>query len=97
MLKLPYVNLDYGTCKHFVSILEAIQKEISHLMVVKPESKRDEKAWVFSYEDLQSMHYLHASICELIRLYQPVLLDSQHALHNDVLLDRIIVCRGIRR
>ena len=29
--------LAYGTCKHFVGILEAIHKEIGHLMVVKPE------------------------------------------------------------
>ena len=86
--------LDYGICKHFVGILEAIHKEISHLMAVKPEPKPDGKAWVFSYEDLQSMHYLHTSICESVRLYQPVLLDSKNALHNDVLLDRTIVRKG---
>ena len=42
----------YGTCKHFVGILEAIHKEISCLMVVKPEAKQDRKSWVFSYKDL---------------------------------------------
>ena len=31
---------------------EAIHKEIARLMAVKPEAKRDGKAWVFSYEDL---------------------------------------------
>ena len=86
--------LSYGTCKHFVVILEEIHKEIARLMDVKPEAKRDEKSWVFSYEDMQSMHYLHTSIYELMILYQLVLLDSKHALRNDVLLDGTIVRRG---
>ena len=65
-------------------------------MVVKPKSKWYEKSYVFSYKDLQSMHYLHASICESMRLYQPVLLDSKHVLHNDILLNGIIMHRGPR-
>ena len=40
------------------------------------------------------MHYLHASICELMRLYQLVLLDCKHALHSKVLPDGTIVHRG---
>ena len=62
-------------------------------MAVKPEAKRDEKCRVFSYEDLQSMHYLHASIFESMRLYQLVLLDTKHALHNNVLPERNILCK----
>ena len=42
------------------------------------------------------MHYLHTSMCEMMRLYQSVLLNSKHALHNDVLLDGTIVRRGTR-
>jgi cytochrome P450 len=42
------------------------------------------------------MHYLHASICESMRLYPPVLLDSKHALHNDVLPDGTFVGKGTR-
>ena len=42
------------------------------------------------------MHYLHASICESMRLYPSVLLDSKHALHNDVLPDGNILRRGTR-
>ena len=44
--------LSYGTCKHFVGILEAIHKEIACLIFVKPEPKWEGKAWVFSYKDL---------------------------------------------
>ena len=65
-------------------------------MAVKLEPKRDGKAWVFSYEDLQSMHYLHVSIYESMRLYPPILLDSKHALHNDILPNRTIMRRGTR-
>jgi len=75
---------------------EAIQKDIARLMAVKPEAKRDGKPLVFSYEDLQEMHYLHASLCESMRLYPPVLLDSKHALHNDVLPDGTFVGKGTR-
>ena len=35
--------LSYGTCKHFVGILEGKHKEIAHLMAVKLEAKRDKK------------------------------------------------------
>ena len=65
-------------------------------LVIKPEAKQDKKSWVFSYEDLQSMHYLHASIDKLMRLYPSVLLDSKHALHNDVMPDGTIVRKGTR-
>ena len=36
--------LAYGTCKHFVGILEAIQKEIDHLMAIKPEAQQNKKS-----------------------------------------------------
>ena len=88
--------LAYGTCKHFVDILEAIHKEIARLMVVKPEAKWNGKSWVFSHKDLQSMHYLHTSICESMHHYPLVILDSKHTLHKDVIPDGIIVCIGTR-
>ena len=65
-------------------------------MTVKAEAERGGNPMVFSYEDLQSMHYLHASICESLRLYPPVLFDSKHALHNDVLPDGTFVGKGTR-
>ena len=65
-------------------------------MTVKPEAKRGANPMVFSYKDLQSMHYLHASICESLRLYLLVLFDSKHALHNDVLQDGTFVGKGTR-
>ena len=41
------------------------------------------------------MLYLHASICELMRLYLLVLLDSKHTLDKDVLIYGNFVGKGI--
>jgi cytochrome P450 len=77
-------------------VAEAIRIEIARLIAAKPEAKRHGNPFVFSYEDLQNMHYLHASISESMRLYPPVPLDSKHALHNDVLPDGTFVGKGTR-
>lgn len=75
---------------------EAIHKEIARFLAAKTEAKRDGNPLVFAYEDLQNMHYLHASLCESMRLYPPVLFDSKHALHDDVLPDGTFVGKGTR-
>jgi cytochrome P450 len=78
---------------------EAIYKEVAHLIAARRSQDKDSSfssASLFSYEELQKMHYLHASICESMRLYPPVLLDSKHALHNDVLPDGTFVGKGTR-
>ncbi|XP_021775901.1 cytochrome P450 94B3-like [Chenopodium quinoa] len=49
------------------------------------------------YEVLKrEMRYLHACICEAMRLYPPVPWDSKHALNNDVLPDGTRVRKGDR-
>ncbi|GLJ47436.1 hypothetical protein SUGI_1001140 [Cryptomeria japonica] len=50
----------------------------------------------FSYEDLKNMKYLHAAICESMRLYPPVPINSRHALHDDKLPDGTMVGKGTR-
>lgn len=74
---------------------EAIHREIACLIATRPEPKCH-NPFVFSYQELQSMHYLHASICESMRLYPPIPWDSKHALHNDVLPDGTFVPKGTR-
>lgn len=80
---------------------EAIYKEVAHIIAARRLEDTDSSSSshapvLFSYEELQNMHYLHASICESMRLYPPVLLDSKHALHNDVLPDGTFVGEGTR-
>ncbi|XP_021759411.1 cytochrome P450 94B3-like [Chenopodium quinoa] len=49
------------------------------------------------YEILKKeLKYLHACICEAMRLYPPVAWDSKHAINNDVLPDGTKVSKGDR-
>jgi cytochrome P450 len=79
---------------------EAIYKEITDLVAARRSedagNMKSSAVVVFSYEELQSMNYLYAAICESMRLYPPVPLDSKHALHNDVLPDGTFVGKGTR-
>jgi len=79
---------------------EEIYKEITDLLAVRTsedaENIEPSAVLVFSYEELQRMNYLHAAICESMRLYPPVPLDSKHALHDDVLPDGTFVRKGTR-
>ncbi|PWA98773.1 cytochrome P450 [Artemisia annua] len=47
-------------------------------------------------DSLQEMKYLHACICEIMRLYPPVARDSKHATDADVLPDGTKVMAGDR-
>ncbi|GJW75375.1 cytochrome P450 94B3-like protein [Tanacetum coccineum] len=47
-------------------------------------------------DNLQEMKYLHACICETMRLYPPVAWDSKHAVDADVLPDGTKVMAGDR-
>ncbi|GLJ31565.1 hypothetical protein SUGI_0633330 [Cryptomeria japonica] len=50
----------------------------------------------FSYEELKQMKYLHAALCESMRLYPPVPSDTKQALADDVLPDGTSVSKGMR-
>jgi len=79
---------------------EGIRKEVTDIVAARRSEDagniKSSDVIVFSYEELQSMHYLHAAICESMRLYPPVPLDSKHALHDDVLPDGTFVRKGTR-
>ncbi|KAF3775460.1 Cytochrome P450 94A2 [Nymphaea thermarum] len=51
---------------------------------------------VVGFEKVKEMHYLHAAICESMRLYPPVPNDSKGAAEDDVLPDGTIVPKGAR-
>ncbi|MCL7043300.1 hypothetical protein MKW94_017858 [Papaver nudicaule] len=64
---------------------EEILKEINQLAPDDP-----------GYEDVKSLVYIHASLCESMRLYPPVPNDSRAATRDDVLPDGTIVKKGMR-
>ncbi|GLJ18840.1 hypothetical protein SUGI_0336510 [Cryptomeria japonica] len=52
------------------------------------------KIKALSYEEIKGMEYLHAAICESMRLYPPVRYDSKQALQDDYLPDGTFVKKG---
>ncbi|RZC92886.1 hypothetical protein C5167_007909 [Papaver somniferum] len=49
-----------------------------------------------SYDDVKDMVYIHASLCESMRLYPPVPLDSKEAASDDILPDGTVIKNGMR-
>ncbi|KAI3987204.1 hypothetical protein MKX01_031688 [Papaver californicum] len=48
------------------------------------------------YDDVKDMVYIHASLCESMRLYPPVPIDSKEAANDDILPDGTFVKKGMR-
>lgn len=48
------------------------------------------------YDEVKEMVYTHASLCETMRLYPPVPVDTKAATHDDVLPDGTYVKKGTR-
>ncbi|XP_039027446.1 cytochrome P450 94A1-like [Hibiscus syriacus] len=53
-----------------------------------------EKSDMPVYEEVKDMVYIHASLCEAMRLYPPVPTDSKLAVEDDVLPDGTVVKKG---
>ncbi|KAE8734839.1 Cytochrome P450 94C1 [Hibiscus syriacus] len=49
-----------------------------------------------SFDQLRDMHYLHAALCESLRLFPPIQFDSKFALEDDILPDCTSVRKGTR-
>ncbi|KAJ1409605.1 Cytochrome P450 [Sesbania bispinosa] len=54
-----------------------------------------EKPEVPVYDDVKEMVYTHAALCESMRLYPPVAMDSKEAMNDDVLPDGTVVKKGM--
>jgi cytochrome P450 len=61
---------------------------------VLKEIKEKSEAPVF--DEVKDMMYTHASLCESMRLYPPVALDTKEAVNDDVLPDGTVVKKGMR-
>ncbi|XVF71946.1 hypothetical protein PTKIN_Ptkin12aG0080800 [Pterospermum kingtungense] len=64
----------------------AVEKEI--LKEIKEKSDKP------VFEEVKDMVYTHASLCECMRLYPPVPVDSKLAMGDDVLPDGTVVKKG---
>lgn len=54
------------------------------------------KSEIVSYDEVKDMVYTHASLCESMRLYPPVPVDTKEAAYDDVLPDGTFVKKGWR-
>ncbi|GLJ46130.1 hypothetical protein SUGI_0971690 [Cryptomeria japonica] len=78
------------------SVEEAIHAEISGILAKREEalSADDDGGICFTFEELKDMQYLHAALCESMRLYPPVPVDVKVASKDDVLPDGTFVGKG---
>jgi fatty acid omega-hydroxylase len=54
------------------------------------------KSETVSYDEVKDMVYTHASLCESMRLYPPVPVDTKEAAYDDVLPNGTLVKKGWR-
>eukprot|EP01018_Ginkgo_biloba_P035874 Gb_08314 [translate_table: standard] len=79
---------------------EAIRHEILQVLANRSaqtdlaQDLNAEGCVLFSHEELKEMHNLHAALCESMRLYPPVPIDSKVAAEDDVLPDGTFVKKG---
>ncbi|OUZ99315.1 Cytochrome P450 [Macleaya cordata] len=59
-------------------------------------STRERRPWVFNSEDLKGLVYLHAALCESLRLYPPLPLNRKGVHKEDVLPDGTVVKPGMK-
>ncbi|GMJ00824.1 cytochrome P450, family 94, subfamily C, polypeptide 1 [Hibiscus trionum] len=70
----------------------AIREELERALSA---SSSDGRQFV-TFDQMREMHYLHAALCESLRLFPPVQLDSKFAQDDDVLSDHTFVRKGTR-
>jgi cytochrome P450 len=73
---------------------EAIHHEILGVLAKRGDDKEIRSAVLFSYEEVKGMAYLHGALCESMRLYPPIPLDTKIASEDDILPDGTAVSKG---
>ncbi|KAK8482359.1 hypothetical protein V6N13_069101 [Hibiscus sabdariffa] len=73
----------------------AIREELERVLSATSPSSSDDRRFV-SFDQMREMHYLHAALCESLRLFPPVQHDSKSAQDDDVLPDHTFVRKGTR-
>ncbi|KAL3331803.1 hypothetical protein AABB24_032428 [Solanum stoloniferum] len=63
--------------------------------ILKEIGEKEEDG-LMRYDEVKNMIYTHASLCESMRFYPPVPMDSKEAVKDDVLPDGTFVKKGMR-
>ncbi|MCL7028012.1 hypothetical protein MKW94_004953 [Papaver nudicaule] len=76
-----------------------ILEELNSVLTSKKKGKETTSThtwpWVFDSDDLKGLVYLHAAICESLRLYPPLPLNRKSVAKKDVLPDGSVVTPGM--
>ncbi|MCL7045749.1 hypothetical protein MKW94_002862 [Papaver nudicaule] len=86
----------------FVSKTPSVEKKILEELKVLISTKtgklfeHNEWPWVFDSDDIKGLVYLHAAICESLRLYPPVPHNSKTVLNEAVLPDGSLIKPGMQ-
>ncbi|ERN09972.1 cytochrome P450 94B3 [Amborella trichopoda] len=67
-----------------------------HTQAEREVIREAQETTTLDYQGLMGLKYLHACLCETMRLYPPVAWDSKHAARDDVLPDGTGVTKGCR-
>ena len=79
------------------SVEEAIRREILGVLAKRGVNEGEScegDVVLFSYEEVKGMSYLHAALCESMRLYPPIPLDTKIASGDDILPDGTAISKG---
>lgn len=60
------------------------------------ETQIEKSGAVSGYDEVKEMVYTHAALCDSMRLYPPVALDTKEAVNDDVWPDGTVVKKGVR-
>ncbi|KAK4709011.1 hypothetical protein R3W88_029936 [Solanum pinnatisectum] len=63
---------------------------------VEKEILKETTTSSLTYDEVKDMPYTHASLCESMRLYPPVPIDTKEAMRDDILPDGTFVKKGTR-
>ncbi|KAL7115111.1 hypothetical protein ACP275_04G164100 [Erythranthe tilingii] len=65
-------------------------------ILIEVNKERSPSELSSAYDEVKDMVYTHACLCEAMRLYPPVPVDTKAALNDDVLPDGTVVKKGMR-
>ncbi|XP_010275501.1 PREDICTED: cytochrome P450 86B1-like [Nelumbo nucifera] len=75
---------------------EKLLEELKLAFAKKKGNGEGKKPWVFDSEDLKELVYLHAAICESLRLYPPVHTQKKSPMKEDIFPDGTTVKPGMQ-
>ncbi|KAL5703302.1 hypothetical protein ACHQM5_028407 [Ranunculus cassubicifolius] len=75
-------------------IMEEMKLVVMKKNAINEGAIKSKWPWVFDIDELKDLVYLHAALCETLRLYAPLPLNSKCVMEKDILPDGNVVTPG---